>query len=120
MDNITHALKNQVKTELELCTECKKCLRVCPIPLSDKIDIKELNRATLDSKDSSEKITSFAFDCFGCGACVPVCPEELRRDRMMVHLRSKKELPKGYNNLLHWRGKDLPFHENIAVSLLRI
>ena len=39
---------------------------------------------------------------------------------MMVHLRSKKELPKGYNNLLHWRGKDLPLHENIAVSLLRI
>ncbi|MFQ5888196.1 MAG: 4Fe-4S dicluster domain-containing protein, partial [Candidatus Hydrothermarchaeales archaeon] len=98
MDNLIEALKSQVDSELKRCTECKKCLHACPIHESDEIAIEELNDATRGKIKPSGKIMDFAFDCMGCGACVPVCPEDLRRDRMMVQLRSKGKLPRGYNN----------------------
>jgi Fe-S oxidoreductase len=99
-------IKRQVETEITSCKQCKKCLLVCPLPESKEIDIFQLNLEIMSDKPSKEML-NFAFLCFSCGACNTSCPEYLRRDHHMMYLRSKGKLPKGYNNLLHWRGKRL-------------
>ncbi|MFQ6135656.1 MAG: (Fe-S)-binding protein [Candidatus Hydrothermarchaeales archaeon] len=120
MKKLIEDLRDQVYSELERCIECEECTKACPLPESDEIYIKDLNRATASEDEPPRKLLEFAFDCFGCGACVPVCPEDLRRDLMMIWLRSRGKLPRGYNDLLHWRGQGLSISENVALSILRM
>jgi len=49
-----------IEIELELCTACGKCVKVCPV---DAIEIKE-EKAVLTG------------DCISCGVCVSACPED--------------------------------------------
>lgn len=119
MNSLAEDIKEQVESEITSCIECKKCLLVCPLPESKGIDIFRLNREILSDKPSKE-ILDFGFLCYSCGACNYSCPEHLRRDMHMVYLRSKGKLPKGYANLLHWRGKRVGPIDKILYSLKRI
>ncbi|MFQ5800462.1 MAG: (Fe-S)-binding protein [Candidatus Hydrothermarchaeales archaeon] len=119
MTALAEDIERQVEAEIASCTECKKCLLVCPLPEAKGLDIFTLNREIL-SENPSKNILDFAFLCFSCGACNYSCPQHLRRDIHMVYLRSKGHLPKGYNNLLHWRGQRLGLAERTLYRLKKI
>jgi Fe-S oxidoreductase len=106
MNSLAEDIKEQVESEISSCRNCKRCLLICPLPESNGIDIFHLNREILSEKPSKEML-DFAFLCYSCGACNYSCPDYSGRDLHMVYLRSKGRLPKGFTNLLHWRGKRL-------------
>jgi len=119
MNSLSEDIKNRVRNEISSCIECKKCLIVCPLPEAKDLDIQYLNKEILNENPSKD-ILNFAYLCFSCGACNYSCPENLRRDLHMMYLRSKGNLPKGYNNLLHWRGKRLGHIESTLYKAKRI
>jgi len=49
-----------IEIELELCTACGKCVKVCPVD-------------ALELKDEKAVLTG---DCISCGVCVSACPED--------------------------------------------
>jgi len=49
-----------IEINIELCTACGKCVKVCPV---DALEIKE-GKAVLTG------------DCISCGVCVSACPED--------------------------------------------
>ncbi|MFV2040548.1 MAG: (Fe-S)-binding protein, partial [Candidatus Hydrothermarchaeales archaeon] len=119
MNSLAEDIKEQVESEINSCKNCKKCLLACPLPESKGIDIFHLNREILSDRPSHEML-EFGFLCYSCGACNYSCPEHLRRDMHMVYLRSKGRLPKGFTNLLHWRGRRLGPIDKVLYSLKRI
>ncbi len=119
MNSLAEDVEEQVESEINSCKNCKKCLLACPLPESKGIDIFHLNREILRDKPSHGML-DFGFLCYSCGACNYSCPEHLRRDLHMVYLRSKGRLPKGFTNLLHWRGRRLGPIDRVLYSLKRI
>ena len=94
-----------------MCIGCDRCMRACPVPLSNQVNIAELNNATA-SGEISPLIARFTEECVLCGSCVPVCPVDNHRDRMMLALKQrlgvswdeeaplmaiKQVLPQGWN-----------------------
>ena len=119
MNSLAEDIKQQVESEISSCRNCKKCLLACPLPESKGIDIFHLNREIL-SERPTHAMLDFAFLCYSCGACNDSCSEHLRRDLHMAYLRSKGRLPKGFTNLLHWRGRSLGPIDKALYSLKRI
>ncbi|GBE56215.1 succinate dehydrogenase/fumarate reductase iron-sulfur subunit [archaeon BMS3Bbin16] len=119
MNSLAEDIKQQVESEISSCRNCKKCLLACPLPESKGIDIFHLNREIL-SERPTHAMLDFAFLCYSCGACNDSCSEHLRRDLHMAYLRSKGRLPKGFTNLLHWRGRSLGPIDKVLYSLKRI
>ena len=58
---VSKAAKQQIRTDLTKCIECRKCDRSCPM----SIDI---------SSRAAEGLPVKSLDCVGCGHCVDVCP----------------------------------------------
>jgi CRP-like cAMP-binding protein/Fe-S-cluster-containing hydrogenase component 2 len=85
-------LAEQVDHELEACIGCHLCMRACPLPESNLIPIGELNDATAGGPMSG-RILKFTLDCTQCGACVPVCPADLSRMRMVLAAKLRVEEP---------------------------
>jgi Fe-S oxidoreductase len=105
MSALGEDIKQQIESDVASCRECKKCLLDCPLPELKGIDIFYLNREVL-SENPSNDILDLAFLCFSCGACNFSCPHNQRMDRRLTALKSKGEIPRGFNNLLHWRGQN--------------
>jgi Fe-S oxidoreductase len=119
MNSLAEDIKEQVESEISSCRNCKRCLLVCPLPESKGIDIFHLNREILSDKPS-KKMLDFAFLCYSCGACNFSCPDYSGRDLHMVYLRSKGKLPRGFTNLLHWRGKRLGPIDRVLYRMKRV
>src|SRR5436309_7907748 len=79
---------DEVQFEIDMCIGCDRCMRACPVPLSSKIPIAELNRATV-SDQISPQIARFTTECVMCGSCVPVCPVDNHRDLLMLSLKQR-------------------------------
>src|SRR5437667_4300509 len=79
---------NEVQFEIDMCIGCDRCMRACPVPLSSKITIAELNRATV-SDQISEQIARFTTECVMCSSCVPVCPVDNHRNLLMLSLKHR-------------------------------
>jgi CRP-like cAMP-binding protein/ferredoxin len=79
---------DEVQFEIDMCIGCDRCMRACPVPLSSKITINELNRATI-SDQISPQIARFTTECVMCGSCVPVCPVDNHRDLLMLSLKQR-------------------------------
>jgi CRP-like cAMP-binding protein/Fe-S-cluster-containing hydrogenase component 2 len=78
----------EVRFEIDMCIGCDRCMRACPVPLSSKITIAELNRATVSDKVSPQ-VARFTTECVMCGSCVPVCPVDNHRDLLMLSLKQR-------------------------------
>lgn len=85
-------LAEQVEYELDACIGCHLCMRACPLPESNLIQMGELNDA-LAGGPIGERIFRFTLDCTQCGACVPVCPANLNRMQMMLATKLRIEAP---------------------------
>lgn len=83
---------DELTFELDMCIGCDRCMRACPVPLSSQVNIAELNYATA-SGDISAHIARFTEECVLCGSCVPVCPVDNHRDRMMLALKQRLGVP---------------------------
>jgi 2-oxoglutarate ferredoxin oxidoreductase subunit delta len=63
-----------IEINLELCTDCKLCMSVCPHQLIESSD--QLNQKGYYSAFFSEKqIKKEERKCTGCGLCAISCPE---------------------------------------------
>ncbi len=78
----------EVQFEIDMCIGCDRCMRACPVPLSSKVTIAELNQATVSDKVSPQ-IARFTTECVMCGSCVPVCPVDNHRDLLMLSLKQR-------------------------------
>jgi CRP-like cAMP-binding protein/Fe-S-cluster-containing hydrogenase component 2 len=78
----------EMQFEIDMCVGCDRCMRACPVPLSSKISIAELNRATV-SDQIPPQIARFTSECVMCGSCVPVCPVDNHRDLLMLSLKQR-------------------------------
>ena len=108
--NLTKEIREQVIKEIADCDTyrrdkdpgCKKCIMACPAGKDPEITIDELNQSTLGKIDPSEKIYNYAFSCMQTAKCSLACPVELKRDLMMLQLKSilpKPKVIKKYNRL---------------------
>ncbi|MFN8534377.1 MAG: cyclic nucleotide-binding domain-containing protein [Dehalococcoidia bacterium] len=83
-------LTEQVGYELEACIGCNLCMRACPLPDAPLMPIGELNEAIAGGV-MSQRALRFTLDCTQCGACVPVCPANLSRMRMILAAKLQVE-----------------------------
>src|SRR5947199_6768346 len=86
--NLKPLIEEEIRFEIDMCIGCDRCMRACPVPLSSKIPIAELNRATV-SDQISPQIARFTTECVMCGSCVPVCPVDNHRDLLMLSLKQR-------------------------------
>jgi Fe-S-cluster-containing hydrogenase component 2/CRP-like cAMP-binding protein len=85
-------LAEQVDYELDACIGCHLCMRACPLPDAKVIQISELNDAAAGGP-LSERVLRFTLDCTQCGACVPVCPADISRMRMVFATKLRLDPP---------------------------
>ncbi|MBE3559538.1 MAG: FAD-dependent oxidoreductase [Ktedonobacteraceae bacterium] len=78
----------RVQFEIDMCIGCDRCMDACPLPLSSKVTIAELNHATL-AAEIAPHVARFAQECILCGSCVPVCPVDNHRDLLMISLKQR-------------------------------
>ncbi len=110
--NLKENVLKEVRKDIEACDKyrkendpgCRKCLLACPAGKDPTIQIDELNKATLWEIEANEKIYNFAFSCMQTATCTLACPLKLKRDLMMLQLKSILDKPKVIRkyNLLRW------------------
>jgi CRP-like cAMP-binding protein/Fe-S-cluster-containing hydrogenase component 2 len=82
----------QLRFEIDMCIGCDRCMLACPLPLSARVNIAELNRATIGD-EIAPHVARFAQECIMCGSCVPVCPVANHRDLLMFSLKQRLGVP---------------------------
>src|SRR5213595_1909068 len=80
--------EEEVRFEIDMCIGCDRCMRACPVPLSARVNIADLNSATI-SDDIASHVARFTDVCVMCGSCVPVCPVNNHRDLLMLSLKQR-------------------------------
>ncbi len=84
--------EEEVRFEIDMCIGCDRCMRACPVPLSARVNIADLNRATI-SEEIAPHVARFTEECVMCGSCVPVCPVDNHRDLLMLSLKQRLGVP---------------------------
>jgi Fe-S-cluster-containing hydrogenase component 2 len=72
-----------VEQELDACIGCHECMRACPLPDASLVTIGALNAAA-GGHPLSDLVAKFAADCTQCHACVPVCPADIHRSKLVL------------------------------------
>jgi pSer/pThr/pTyr-binding forkhead associated (FHA) protein/NADPH-dependent 2,4-dienoyl-CoA reductase/sulfur reductase-like enzyme/Fe-S-cluster-containing hydrogenase component 2 len=72
-----------VEQELDACIGCHECMRACPLPDASVVTIGALNAAA-GGHPLSDLVAKFAADCTQCHACVPVCPADIHRSKLVL------------------------------------
>nr|BBH89824.1 hypothetical protein KTC_45750 [Thermosporothrix sp. COM3] len=79
---------DEIRFEIDMCIGCDRCMQACPVPLSNKMTIAELNQATIGD-EIPPLVARFIHECVMCGSCVPVCPVGDHRDLLMLSLKQR-------------------------------
>jgi len=105
---IKQAITLGVMRELDSCVECNTCLDNCPV-YSKNFSVKTLNNVIKKTTQISSDICDFTFACIQCRKCVPVCPEGLHRDEMVLMLKHalRHQKPRSYSRYVLIRGPKL-------------
>ena len=77
-----------IQFEINMCIGCDRCMDACPIPMSSRVTIADLNHATI-SQSVTPRVMQFTHECIMCGSCVPVCPVDNHRDLLMLSLKQR-------------------------------
>jgi pSer/pThr/pTyr-binding forkhead associated (FHA) protein/NADPH-dependent 2,4-dienoyl-CoA reductase/sulfur reductase-like enzyme/Fe-S-cluster-containing hydrogenase component 2 len=72
-----------VEQELDACIGCHECMRACPLPDASVVTIGALNAAA-GGHPLTDLVAKFAADCTQCHACVPVCPADIHRSKLVL------------------------------------
>jgi glycolate oxidase iron-sulfur subunit len=89
-------IPEKIKTEIDKCNQCGKCLSVCPTywVTADECDttrgLQELIRNVYSGTlEVSEKFIKHLFLCVSCRACTEVCPSNIAIDEVLDWARSQ-------------------------------
>lgn len=82
----------EVHFQIDMCIGCDRCMLACPLPLSARVTIADLNLATI-TDEIAPHVARFAQECVMCGSCVPVCPVANHRDLLMFSLKQRIGVP---------------------------
>ncbi len=98
------SLKRQVDFGLDNCIGANACMEVCPV------NRLHVNQNELDSVMVSgvwtDRVQTFVTECVQCGDCTLACPAGVRRDQMMLYLKSQlPELPKAWKKYYAIKGR---------------
>jgi len=77
-------ISKMVYEELDSCIGCHECMRACPLPDSESISIASLNAYAGGTVALNSTLQNFVEDCTQCDACVPVCPVNIQRSRIVL------------------------------------
>ena len=92
-------LYDYILGDMEKCIGCNECMRVSPVSKADELSIALLNEAVISSETPKGIVKEFALNCVQCARCVPVCPPGVRRDLMVLLIKSKiKSYPSNYES----------------------
>ena len=86
---LTANLRKTVQHELDSCIGCHECMRACPLPEAPIVSIGALNSYGLGSGTPTTTTLDFVEHCTQCQACVPVCPVDIHRSRIVLYNKLK-------------------------------
>lgn len=89
-DPLTKDLQKTVLDELDSCIGCHDCMRACPLPDSGSVSIAALNAFGSGLGTPSSTTQRFVEQCTQCQACVPVCPADIQRSRIVLWNKLKQ------------------------------
>jgi NADPH-dependent 2,4-dienoyl-CoA reductase/sulfur reductase-like enzyme/pSer/pThr/pTyr-binding forkhead associated (FHA) protein/Fe-S-cluster-containing hydrogenase component 2/CRP-like cAMP-binding protein len=89
-DPLAQNLGKIVSEELDACIGCHECMRACPLPDSATVTIGSLNNYAGGVGKPSNTALQFVQDCTQCQACVPVCPADIKRSRIVLWNKLKE------------------------------
>lgn len=89
-DPLSHDLRKTVQEELDSCIGCHDCMRACPLPDSSSVSIGALNSYATGLSEASPVALRFIEQCTQCQACVPVCPVDIQRSRIVLWNKLKQ------------------------------
>ncbi|MET0312195.1 MAG: (Fe-S)-binding protein [Burkholderiaceae bacterium] len=82
---------NEVRSLLDACTACGRCVEVCPVvPHSGAAGTpaRDVVGGVLDFLSGGvpmdDAAAGWAHSCNGCGDCIPACPEDVNPRRMLM------------------------------------
>lgn len=84
-------LESVVQRELSACIGCHECMRACPLPDAATVTIGALNAYARDAAAGTPGVLRFVEDCTQCHRCVPVCPADIRRSRLVLWNKLRRE-----------------------------
>lgn len=85
-------LRAMVETELDACIGCHACMRACPLPDAENVSIAALNQSAAMGRISDPRARRFVQDCTQCQQCVPVCPVNIQRSRIVLWNKLKLDV----------------------------
>jgi nitrite reductase (NADH) large subunit len=85
-------LRALVETELDACIGCHACMRACPLPDAGNVSIAALNQAAASGRILDPRAQKFVQDCTQCRQCVPVCPVNIERSRIVLWNKLKLDV----------------------------
>ena len=89
-------LRAMVETELDACIGCHACMRACPLPDAGNVSIAALNQSAASGRISDPRARRFVQDCTQCQQCVPVCPVNIQRSRIVLWNKLKLDVDADY------------------------
>ena len=89
-DPLSKDLQKVVQEELDSCIGCHDCMRSCPLPDASIVSIAALNSYAAGYGTPSAVAKRFIESCTQCQACVPVCPADIHRSRIVLWNKLKQ------------------------------
>jgi NADPH-dependent 2,4-dienoyl-CoA reductase/sulfur reductase-like enzyme/pSer/pThr/pTyr-binding forkhead associated (FHA) protein/Fe-S-cluster-containing dehydrogenase component/CRP-like cAMP-binding protein len=85
-------LRAMVETEIDACIGCHACMRACPLPDAENVSIAALNQSAAMGRITDPRALRFVQDCTQCQQCVPVCPVNIQRSRIVLWNKLKLDV----------------------------
>ena len=109
-----------VSNELDACIGCHECMRACPLEgansKTNPVTIGALNSFAFGSGAESPITMDFVDHCTQCQACVPVCPVDIHRSRIVLWNKLKRP-PEPHKPIQIQQG-DQPYESKLTTGQL--
>ncbi|MFW5746017.1 MAG: hypothetical protein ACOCWQ_00520 [Nanoarchaeota archaeon] len=107
----------RIESDVRTCVLSRGCVRVCPVPQSDEIDMSDLLFVLDSKKEPVGSLRRFVNACSQCGLCRDSCPKGNRFDLMVLELKSRlKDKPAGYRAAMSLLGAEQSIPQRLGVK----